>query len=356
MQRVAMELDAALLRDSKIQNGRIEYEAIHLAASWDWIHILTFPFLIVTYFRLRRRIRQGEVDVILFSSMVTATISILLRRQSVRSGVRVASIVHGQDGTLPVHLYQKYIIPKVFRAIDLVMPVSKATGEACIARGLLPEKLCVVHNGVDLSRFPAPEQPAGIRDGRSFRGDLPDGSFLLCSVGRQVKRKGFAWFIENVMPELPEHVHYWLGGMGPEGDSIRAAIQSTGMEKRVRLMGKLGNDDLRDLYQSADLFIMPNIPVPGDMEGFGIVMLEAGLNGLPTVASKLEGIIEVIEEGTNGYFVETGDTAGFVSRISDLDRSRTELANLSTQTREHILNQHGWDAVSNRYLDALETG
>ncbi len=356
MQRVAMELDAALLRDSEIQNGRIHYDAIHLATSWDWIHILTFPFLVATYFRLRRRIRQGEVDVILFSSMVTATISILLRRQSVRSGVRVASIVHGQDGTLPVHFYQKYIVPKVFRAVDLVMAVSKATGEACIARGLLPEKLCVVHNGVDLSRFPAPESPAGARDGRSIRSDLPDGSFLLCSVGRQVKRKGFAWFIENVMPELPEHVHYWLGGMGPEGDSIRAAIQSTGLDKRVRLMGKLDNDNLRDLYQSADLFIMPNIPVPGDMEGFGIVMLEAGLNGLPTVASKLEGIIEVIEEGTNGYFVETGDTTGFVSKISDLDRNRTTLASLSTQTREHVINRHGWDAVSNRYLDALEIG
>ena len=78
----------------------------------------------------------------------------------------------------------------------------------------------VVNNGVELDRFPPFEMRAGARASHPFRSDLPKDAILLTSVGRQVKRKGFAWFIEHVMPRLPEHVHYWLGGDGPEGDAI----------------------------------------------------------------------------------------------------------------------------------------
>ena len=353
MQRVAMEMDAAMRRHPDVMSGAVSYDAILLVASWKWVHVLAGPFLIRTWFKLRRKIKQGEVDVILFSSMVTAILTIFLRRYLKDSGVRVATIVHGLDVTTPGDAYQKHIVPRVFDAVDLVMPVSGATGQACTDRGLAPEKLAVVHNGVQLDRFRAPERRAGARDGLPNRRDLPDGAMLLCSIGRQVKRKGFAWFIENVLPSLPNHVHYWLGGDGPEGPSIQAAIEQAGMQDRVRLLGRLGDDQLEALYQGADLFVMPNIPVPGDMEGFGIVMLEAGLSGLPTVAARLEGIKEVIVDNQNGFFVETGDAQGFVDRISSLDSARDDLGALSVRTRQHVIDRHGWDAVAAKYLSNL---
>ena len=103
---------------------------------------------------------------------------------------------------------------------------------------------------------------------------------------------------------------------------IQAAIENNSLQDRVRLLGRMGDAELTQLYQCADVFVMPNIPIPGDMEGFGIVMLEAAMNGLPAVAARLEGIREVITPGKNGYFVETGGVAGYVSRLNSLDSDR----------------------------------
>lgn len=349
MQRVAMELDAAMGRST---HADLDYDIIKLEASWKWIHWLVGPFLIRTWWRLRRQIRRGDVDVVLFSSMVTASLAVLLRPHMQKHGVRSAAIVHGQDVTKPVAAYQNFV-PRVFAALDMIMPVSGPTGEACQARGLPPEKIRVVHNGVELDRFPAFDMPAGARAPHPFRADLEEGSLLLCSVGRQVKRKGFAWFIDNVMPRLPEHVHYWLGGDGPEGEAIQQAIDEHGLSRRVRLLGRLGDKELTDIYQSADLFVMPNIPVEGDMEGFGIVMLEAAINGLPTVAARLEGIREVITDDQNGFFVESGDVDGYVDRITGLDADRVHLGQLSARARDHVSRTFGWDAVASQYIEHL---
>lgn len=349
MQRVAMELDAALQRSPR--NG-LAYDIIKLEASWSWIHVRIVPFLISTWFSLRRRIRRGEVDVVLFSSMVTASLAVSLRPLMDRHGVKAAAIVHGQDVTKPVAAYQRFV-PRVFAALDAVMPVSGPTGEACVARGLPAHKVHVVHNGVQLDRFAPFAMPAGARAPHHFRSGLPADALLLCSVGRQVKRKGFAWFIENVMPQLPSHVHYWLGGDGPEGEAIQSAIETAGLQDRVRLLGRLGDAELTEIYQAADLFVMPNIPVEGDMEGFGIVMLEAAINGLPTVAARLEGIREVITDDQNGWFVESGDVAGYVERINSLDGDRDALAALSARSRDHVARTFGWDAVASHYLDAV---
>lgn len=348
MQRVAMELDASLLRLGLTDS----YDTIALRTSWKWVHFLAIPFLFFTYFRLLALIKRREVDVILFSSMVTASLAVLLKRALKANRVKAAAIVHGQDVTKPVRVYQMFV-PRVFAALDMVMPVSAATGEACVQRGLPREKLAVVHNGVKLDRFTPCKWPAGARSNHPFRASLPPESLLLASVGRQVRRKGFAWFIEHVMPVLPDHVHYWLGGDGPEQHSIEEAIVVNGLEKRVRLLGRMGDAELTDLYQSADLFVMPNIPIPGDMEGFGIVMLEAAMNGLPAVAARLEGIREVITPGKNGYFVETGDVAGYVSSITSLDSDRMALGKLSVASTEHVASTFGWDAVATNYVQAL---
>lgn len=332
--------------------SRLEYDIIKLEASWKWIHWLVGPFLIRTWWRLRRHIRRSEVDVVLFSSMVTASLAVWLRPLMDRHGVRAAAIVHGQDVTKPVKAYQNFV-PRVFSSLDMVLPVSGPTGEACQERGLPPGKIRVVHNGVQLDRFPAFDFPAGARAQHPFRTDLDEGSLLLCSVGRQVQRKGFAWFIDHVMPRLPDHVHYWLGGDGPEGEAIQQAIDRNDLADRVRLLGRLGDRQLTDIYQSADLFVMPNIPIEGDMEGFGIVMLEAAINGLPTVAARLEGIREVITDDRNGFFVESGDVAGYVSRITGLDGDRDHLGQLSSRARDHVARTFGWDAVASQYINHL---
>ena len=81
--------------------------------------------------------------------------------------------------------------------------------------------------------------------------------------------------------------------------AVRDAVGRHGLAERVRILGRVGEELLATLYSGADLFVMPNIPVPGDMEGFGVVMLEAGLNGLPVLAA--DDLLELLDGHLHGH-------------------------------------------------------
>lgn len=352
MQRVATELHAALR-----MHPNVELRSIVLRSSWKWTHVKTIPFLVSALGRIRKLAAEGQIDAVLFSSMVSGSLAVFLRRAMDAFGVSSACIAHGRDVTLDFEPYQRFV-PKIFDAVDIVLPVSRATGDECLARGLAEEKLAVVPNGVSLRRF----SRAFDRDGRHAallerfgRHQYSSDGLLLCSVGRQVRRKGFKWFVESVLPLLPGDVHYWLAGDGPEAERILSAARQRGVEDRVRLLGRVSDEDLALLYAGSDLFVMPNVPVAGDMEGFGVVMLEAGLSGLPTIASRLEGITDVVAEGENGHLVTSGDAWGFSEAVMRYYRDPEGLQEARSRAAAFVADNFSWQAVANRYVDVLHS-
>ena len=251
-------------------------------------------------------------------------------------GVVTATIAHGEDVIYPVRAYQR-LVRRTFGKLDLVLAVSRATGSECLGRGLASGKLRIVPNGIDRARFAKshpkdgpPTQPENL-SGASLPAQ-PD--FLLCSVCRLVPRKGIVWFLCNVMPQLPEAIHYWIIGAGPEFKGARAAIRHHGLRDRVQLLGRLSDTDLAQLYRRADVLVMPNVPQKGTMEGFGLVALEAGSCGLPAVASRLEGIAEVIRHRHTGILVPPLDGGGFAAAILECYGSRGWLKSLGCRARQ----------------------
>ncbi len=352
MQRVSTELHAAL-----DQHPEVELKSIVLRSTLRMTYVVGWPFLVKVYRQTRRLAERGEIDAVLFSSIATASLAILLRKTLAPRGIPMAAIAHGRDVT--VRGPYQWVVPRTLKALDAVLPVSRATGAACLKRGLPPQKLHVIPNGVDLQRFPPLADFASMRRRlRAQFGDpahpLPDDALLLCSVGRQVERKGFAWFVDQVMPLLPDDVHYWLAGEGPEADAIAAAARRRGLNGRVRLLGRIPDAALSTLYRGADLFVMPNIPVNGDMEGFGVVLLEAGLSGLPAVAARLEGIRDVITEGANGHLVESGDAWAFSEAIMAYYHHRTALEAASLRAATHTAGTFCWAAIADRHVRTLQ--
>ena len=349
MQRVATELHGVLEK-----HDDVAMRTLALRSSWKWVHVKAVPFLASLAVRLGREAAAHRADTILFTSMTTALPLLIAGAALKKKGIRLAAIVHGLDVTDPNPVYQK-AVRRLCGMLDAAMPVSRATGEELVERGLPRERVHVVPNAVDLDRF---EGVAGSRMDAarlSIAGapPLPADAFLLVTVGRQVRRKGFAWFIENVMPKLPDRVVFWLAGDGPERENIEAAIERAGLQRRVRCLGKISEAELVELYRRGQLFVMPNIVVPGDMEGFGIVMLEAGACGLPTLAADLEGIRDVIDEGVNGWFAPTEDADAFARRIQALADNPEGLRAASARTAEYVTSTFPWDSTAERYLAVL---
>lgn len=345
MQRVAEDL-----HDSLVKRADIQVRTLVLRSGWNERGIRT-PFFLARALRdIRRLARAREIDVVLFTSMLTATLVVPLQRLLRRYGVKTAAIVNGLDATTPTWPYP-IVVRKTFEALDLVLPISRATGDACKARGLSPSKCTVVQLGSRNDRFTSNIDAVAAR--KKFPGS-EEARLLLCTVGRLVPRKGVAWFVGNVMPLLPDDVLYLIAGDGPDRARIASFIDQYRLSDSVKLLGPISNEDLEALYRAADLFIMPNIPVPKDMEGFGLVMVEAGMMGLPTIASNLEGISDVITEGVNGHLVDTGGAEGFQLAIMRYYSDPEALETLKSRTKAFTESTFGWNAVVDRYVSILQ--
>ena len=350
-ERAAAELLAALRA-----RGDVEVRLLAASAASDRLAFVSFAFRSLgTLWRLARR---GEIDALLFTGLPTAWMSLVLAPVLRRHGVASAAICHGHDVTWRFGPWQ-WLVPKVMAALDAVAPVSRATAAHCLERGLDPRRLHVIANGADLERFapaPAPETRREI-----LKAAFPDEArglgaqdVVLCTVGRQVARKGHAWFVREVAPRLDGRVQLWLAGEGPEAAAIKAATARADVVGRVRRLGAITEAQLQALYRGADLFVMPNVPVPGDIEGFGLVMVEANLGGLPVIAADLEGLGEVIAEGVNGHLVPPLDAAAFAAIIDALAADPAERLRLGDAAQAHARARFGWAPVAERHLEVLE--
>jgi phosphatidylinositol alpha-1,6-mannosyltransferase len=352
MQRVATGLHAALAA-----HGGIRLSRLVLETSWKATPYRMPGFMAGLLRAIPRVVEEENIDVVLFSSMVTAALAVPLRRRMARRGTLLAAIPVGRDVTLPTPGYP-WFVRRVFRALDLVFPISRATADECLARGADPAAVHVVPCGVDVAAFEPPRDRAAARRellraiGES-PATVPDGALLLVSVGRHQERKGFQWFADAVVPRLPDDVFYLVTGEGPMTPRIRAAIERHGLGGRARLLGKVPEAMLRTLYRGGDLFVMPNIHVPGDIEGFGVVMLEAGMCGMPVLAADLEGISDVVREGENGHLVPSRDAAAFERAVLAYRADRARLAAASRSAARWTARTYSWEGIADRFVEIL---
>lgn len=345
MQNVSMQMVQALRKREDV-----EVETIILNTSWKFIGIKTFFFLFTLLWRIPGAVKRFNPDVVLFSSMVTAGVMPFLLK---KPAVPFVTINHGQDVTLPFPIYQWYL-PKVFRKLNGVISVSSATRQACIDRGMDPEIGVALPNGFDAEiKKKLPDRDEAKKLLADEFGIDFSRTHLLLTVGRQVKRKGHKWFIEEVLDKIRSDVTYLIIGDGPEHESIKSARENSPLKQKIIIAGKQPDIILNAAYAAADLFVMPNIPVEGDMEGFGIVLLEANRAGVPAVASDLEGIKDVIVQGVNGYRVPDGDADGFAEKVDAVLTS--ELQTLSDKAQSYVEETFSWKSVVSRYIDFLKS-
>lgn len=268
-------------------------------------------------------------------------------------GVATAVTVHGLDVTFPNRFYRGLVSP-CLRRMDLIVCISEWTRQQCMKLGV-PADLCrVIGVGVD-GVVPVPRQsPGGL--GSPLGGDLA-GKKVLLSVGRLVKRKGILDFITFVLPSVLEicpQVHYLIVGEGPERRAIQYRLHELRLEEKASLLGQVDDATLREIYLGSDLFVMPNIPVEGDVEGFGIVALEASAFGLWVIASKVDGIPDAVSEGENGSLLEPDDRDGYIEVISSLLRDDGLRARLGERASEHVRTAHSWDDIVAQYHQEFE--
>jgi len=258
----------------------------------------------------------------------------------------VSVTIHGLDITFRNSFYQS-LIPRCVGRLDKIICVSRHTREECLDRGIPAEKIHVIPNGIDPADFQVSQSRERCRAEAAERlGVSVEGKKILLTVGRLVPRKGVAWFVEEVMPRLDGSYLYLVAGEGPDFDRIASLVGRCHLQDRVFLLGRVTEDTRNKLFHASDLFIMPNIEVDGDVEGFGIAAIEAGCCGLPVIASDVQGLKDAVLDGRTGFLVEAENAEKFADRVcrTDLDRQAV---------RSLVIETYNWGRIYQRYQDIL---
>lgn len=318
----------------------------HMSAITE-THLLANPqgksrlvqFFIETFFYLI--FHSSRFDIIHFNDAVMAPFIPVIR---LFSRAKITFIINGLDIVYHHPLYQ-LIIPFFLKRAELLFPVSLNTKRECEKRGINPQRLQHIPNGINLKDLPIIESQSA----QEFLTKHSINSLhkkILVSVGRLVERKGNAWFLQEVFPLLPEDYIYIIAGNGPQRQRILEIIEQKEWSDRVYLVGWITEDEKLAMFRCADLFIMPNISIKNDLEGFGIVILEAGYTNLPVVATDVDGIPSAVIPGATGILVPEGDATSFADAILNIHLDREKISSVVDEC-------YNWTKIADQYLQAF---
>ena len=290
-----------------------------------------------------------KFEVLLLGDGVLGMIGFLVKL-FYRSQKKVVCVCHGLDLTYPFWLYQELWVKKFIPALDKLIAVGNETIRQGTKRGIPEEKFVFIPNGIN------PDQHIGNysrSDLEKIVGEKLEGKKIILTSGRLAKRKGVAWFIRQVMPKLPESVVYLVLGEGPDRNNITRAIEEKKLHGRVKILGYQPDKERDICFNTADLFVQPNVKVPGDMEGFGISVIEATTCKLPVVASALEGLKDAIKEGENGFLVESENAEAWIKKINELLLKDDFRRRFGEKARQYAIENYSWKKIAKLYLNVI---
>lgn len=213
------------------------------------------------------------------------------------------------------------------RRADHLITVSAALKQALAEMGAHPSKITVLRNGVDTALF----RPAG-RD--TMRRELGVSGFALLSVGNLVPAKGHDLVIEAVA-HLPD-AELLIIGQGPDQPRLRQMIADRGLDDRVRILGNMEQDALRDYYGAADALVLASA-----REGWPNVLLESMACGTPVIATAVGAAPDIIAAPEAGVLAVERSTAALLAAIRQLRDHYPDRA----ATRAYA-EQFSWDEIS----------
>lgn len=224
---------------------------------------------------------------------------------------------------------------QVLKEANKIVVVSNATKNYILSLGAEPERIEVIHNGVDLDRF---KPLSGVKEGMRKRLDISKDAFVLLTVRRLVYKNGIDTLLESAeiaVKKNPKLV-FVVVGKGPDFKEVKEKIANSGMQRQFRVTGFVSDEDLPFYYNLSDLFVLPS----KSGEGLPLVALEAMACGLPVIATNVGGISEVMS-GDYGKLVPPNSPEALAEAL--LEFSRKDLFDLRKSLREMVKQKYGWN-------------
>ncbi len=265
---------------------------------------------------------------------------------------KLVSMAYGSDFLIgnPLHLKSYY-----YKHLDKVMVICNQMKNLIRkTHGLDENQVEIVNVGVNIKDLELRGKKSEIRQELN----IPENQFVLLSVGRHNYRKNFKTVIKaikeikKIRPLLD--IKYFLIGKGRETKKLKELSKKFNLEKNIEFLGLCDIETRNKFYKSSDIFVMPSISTKDNVEGFGIVFLEANYYKVPVIGSKMGGIADAIVEGETGLFVNPNDVNDLVEKILFLFDNEDKRKKIGENGYKRVINDFTWDKIILDYIKIFQ--
>jgi glycosyltransferase involved in cell wall biosynthesis len=293
------------------------------------------PWMVGNLTRLLRRQRPQIVQNFLYHANVVGTLA-----------AHAAGVPHALMGirVADPRRMRSWLERRLARDVARIVCVSQSVADFCRARHFPSDKLEVIPNGVDANRF-ADVTPLDLAEM-----GMPHGRKAILFIGRLHVQKELHELIAaapRMLDQLPEH-DLVIAGEGPQQDALRRLASELEIASRVHFAG--WRADVPALLAAAEMLVLPS-----RWEGMPNVVLEAMAAGKPVVATRAEGVVELLGELANEQTVAVGDMECFTERIVHFVHNAQLSAEIGLRNRDRVLGEFSLQAMIGKY-EQLYTG
>lgn len=300
-----------------------------------------------TYWRafrgLRRIVKREQVRMLHCGRTLPEGLVALMIRTWCR--IPYLCFVHGEEMNYALSSRElSWLARRVLKKAELVIANSRNT-ERLLREGwgLPPERVVLLHPGADTQRFVPAARNAEVR-ARLGWNDRP----VILTVGRLQRRKGHDTMIRalNKIRKRIPNVLYAIVGDGEERGYLQELVVREGLTEHVQFQGETTDEDLVRCYQQCDLFVLANRDENGDIEGFGMVLVEAQACGKPVVAGTSGGTAETMHIPETGEVVDCVGPEKLAALVGDLLADPERLVKMGEAGRRWAVEHFDWEALT----------
>ncbi len=238
----------------------------------------------------------------------------------------------------PIFFLRKHALAR----FQKIVAVSNYSKSLALKAGVDESKICVIHNSCNEVFFYQKDKVMA-----RINRKLPSDKKIILFVGNLIKIKGVYTLIESLKilrSSIPELLLLIIG-QGEEIERLESLAASYDLNSNIKFCGWLPQKDLPELYNAADIFVLPSIT-----EGHSVALLEAMAVGLPIVASRTGGNIETIEDGVNGFLFETGNAEKLAEKLGMILTNRNLRQMMSVKSYKTYLEKFSTKNQINNHL------
>jgi phosphatidylinositol alpha-1,6-mannosyltransferase len=291
---------------------------------------------------LRRVVRQTRADVIHCGKCLPE--GFLAWALHAWGGPPYWCYAHGEELTLArTSMELGWLTRRALRGAAGLIANSQHTRNLLIRDwGVQPERIHVLHPGVDTHAFGPAAPDAAVRAQLGWTERR-----VILTVGALQQRKGQDTMIQALPRLLKQYPNllYSISGEGWERPRLEQLVAEHGLQSAVQFRGVPEDDELIRCYQQCDLFALPNRQVGWDFEGFGIVLLEAQACGRAVLAGASGGTAETLQSGETGFVADCSTPESLARVVAEALADPDRLTEMGQRAREWVVGRFDWSAL-----------